>query len=282
MPDISEDTAATETATETQDTEVAEAVADATEETPAEAENTETEEDASAETVEPSGAAKSTHVPYARFKTVVAARNALQSELATLREENARLKGPTKPEVPLTDDPKKWITGKMKAAPKGLSEMDAFEFYMAQALDLHADRVFAERLGMEPQAAAANLREATVTNADRIRTQWEASAKAHGVDPKNPAWRRAVGTALDSGEFKSFDEAFTALLGPVKKVATPQNGKTVKAVGVGAESEGVDAAAISSVKGLPRTAAEANELARQGKKVAHASVTDILASFGSS
>jgi len=266
-----------ETGTATDDAmETTETENDGADTTPAEAENTEGDAGEGSEGGET--AAAEGPVPYARFHKVVKQRNETTERLRELEAENAQLKAATAPKVEKADDPRATLTGKLGPAPKGLTEMEAVEWYVRKGLELHLGPLLEQQFGMAPQAVAANVTQLAATTNEQIVAKYNEVAKSRGLDPSNRAIRHAVAAAMDSGEYRDFDAALNAIFGP-RAVTKPNKAVNGKTAGVGAESDGVVAAALTSAKGLPRNAAEAGRLAAAGKRVPHVSVTDIFAGF---
>ena len=215
-------------------------------------------------------AAGKTNVPYSRFKNVNERRKAAEARTAELE---ARLAALTPKEEVKPVAPKDRLKG-LKAAPMDMSPIEQMEFYGLQALEAHPeilDQWFERKFGVKPEAAAATLAHSTVSTRDQIRSQFETACAARGLNSKDPNLQAIVGSAMDTGKFKSFGEAMDVFVKPKTNGTSPK-----KVVGKGAESEGVDVGGLSRVRVLPKNAKEAGVLAAKGQAIEHVSVTDIL------
>jgi len=211
-----------------------------------------------------------TNVPYSRFKNVNERRKAAELKASELEAKLQKYEGP---KGPVAATPKERIKG-LKAAPVDMTPIEQMEWYGVQALEAHPeilDQWFERKFGVKPEAAAATLAHSTVSTRDQIRSQFEAACAARGLNSKDPNLQAIVGSAMDTGKFKSFGEAMDVFVKPKTNGTSPK-----KVVGKGAESEGVDVGGLSRVRVLPKNAKEAGVLAAKGQAIEHVSVTDIL------
>jgi len=219
------------------------------------------------------GASTPSDVKYSRFRNVNERRKAAESEVLNLRAKLEALQPKKEEPAPRTVADR--LKGTLTPAPSDLSVLKQMEYYGLATLEQHADEVigdwFKKKFGMGVDEAGATLSHAKVSTRESIRSQYEQAAKAHGLDPSNENVQFIVGTAMDTGRFKTFAEAMDAMTParPTKTVVRSINGK-------GAETESVDITGLSRVKSLPRTKEEAMKLAASGKRIEAMSVVDIL------
>ena len=208
-----------------------------------------------------------TNVPYDRFKSVNERRKSAELEVAALK---AKLEALTPKEPVRPEDPRAKLK-KIVAAPADFSPLEQFEYYGQQTLEKHLPEMLERLIGMKPEAAAAVLGFSKDSSRETIKGQFEKACTDRGLNAKDANLQAIVGSAMDTGKFKTFGDAMDVFVKPKTNGTGPK-----KVVGKGAESEGVDVGGLSRVRALPKNAKEAGVLAAQGKSVEHVSVTDIL------
>jgi len=215
-------------------------------------------------------------VRYSRFKSVNDRRKAAEAKAAALEAEVARLR--PKEDKPQPKGIKERLKADYKPAPADLSALEQMQYYGVQALEQHLpemlDQWFETKFGTKPEAAAATLAHSAVSTREQIIRQFTEAAESHGLNPKDDGLRSAVGVLMDTGKFKTFNEAldvFKAAGVKVQQKTKPVNGK-------GAEVEGVDLSGLVRVRNPIITTEQAMSLAAKGQRVEQRSVTEILRS----
>lgn len=229
-----------------------------------------------------SAAAASKHpdsVEYKRFRSVNERRKAAEAENATLKAQIAALQPKKEEPIAVPRSTAERIKKILAPAPKDMGTLDQLEYYGVETLRAHLpemlDELLESRLGMKLDAAAATLSHAKDSTRQTIRSQFEQAAKAHGLDPNNENVQHIVGSAMDSGRFKTFSDAMDAMV-PAK--AKKEEVRRVN--GKGAEIESVDLTGLSRVKAMPMNKEDAMKLAAQNKRVETLSVVEILRQTG--
>ena len=217
-------------------------------------------------------------VKYSRFRSVNERRKQAEAEVAALKAQIATM---SQREEVVSKGPSDRIKKILKPAPATMTALEQMEYYGVETMRAHMpelfDEIFEKRFGMKPDQAGATLSHATTSTRDNLLRQWEESAKAAGLDPRNQTLRNAVGAVMDSGAFSTFAEAISVFRPQAAKKVEPRKiGKN------GAEVESVDLSGLSRVKALPRTKEEAMKLAAANKRIEHASLADILRATQSS
>lgn len=211
-------------------------------------------------------------IPYARFKDVNGKRKAAEAKAIELQ---AKLDALTPKKEEKAVEPKARLRG-LKQAPADWTPMEQMEHYIMAAVEAHPEiieGILEKKFGMSVDAAAATLAQARPRVQRDIRTEFETACKAHGLDPNDKLVQHMVGTAMDGGLARTFDEAMDAFVKP------KGNGKTTtterRRVN-GAETDSVDVSGLTRVNKTFLSKDEATALAAQGKRVVQKSVVELL------
>lgn len=259
------------------------AASEVAEETPAEQTDPPVQEETGDESIEDAdgsdpgdetGAHAKSDVKYSRFRSVNERRKAAEAEVQRLKGQLEALA--PKPEPVAAKTTKDRLKNILKPAPADMPPLQQMEYYTLEAMQEHLpellDSWFEAKMGMKPDAVAATIQHNTVATREQILTQFNDAAKTHGLDPTDETLKTAVGALMDTGKFRTFDEAMNAFR---PKIAQSTN-KVRRVNGKGAETGTLDVAGLSRVTRDILSKDEAMALAAKGVRVEQKSVTDIL------
>lgn len=238
-----------------------EAVGSVAETTSAETENTETATDTKTEDT------GSKTVPYGRFREVNEKAKANAAKAAQLEAELAELRKTQVKPAPAEE----YKPQEMEAAPAELSELQRVDWYVRKGVERHFPDLVKKAFGMEPEEIRTLLGTQRETSKDYAERTWTTLCGEVGLDPKDRTIREITGGLVGRG--KSIPEALKLVASFTKaKPVAKATGKTVTP----AESNGVtDVMTAETVLTFDKK--QAAELARQGKRVAHKTIEEILA-----